>query len=96
MIRELAAYVHAHGFSVEIDGQKLIIRKDGYCYSWSLVPYRGASYIHQDILLNEADMQIQYMQDLMNDGPQDPSTHGQSVWELWRKKTRIGLAIKEP
>lgn len=95
MVKELAAYVYAHGFSVEIDGQKLVIRKDGHCYSWSLAPYRGASYIHPDILLNEADMQIQYMQDLMSDGPQDPSTCGRSIWELWRKRTSIGNASKE-
>ena len=59
VVRELAAYLHANGFAVEIDNERLIIRKCGHCYSWRLSPYRGSSYIHPEILLNEADVQIQ-------------------------------------
>ena len=90
MVRELAAYMFANGFAVEIDGHTLIIHKNAHCYTWSLAPYSGASYTHRDILLNAADQTIKEIEDLMGDGEQDPGTYGQSVWELWRKRACTG------
>ena len=82
MIKELAAYIRANGLSVEVESNKLIIRKNGHCYAWSLAPYIGASYIHRDILLNEADQTIQEIEDLISDGPQDPDTYADTYTQI--------------